>query len=558
MFNSKKKTLFQVKQQPTSAIPTQPFIRKGLEKAVTTTSLGNGAVKLTTTSNDFVDQFGKAAQYKAPRSFEEISKDQSLLFSQNKFMAIAMIIYLRMITRIVALFTGGKTSEVQRGQGLKHEGIFRMIWLHINAPDLFWKNIALFISVGSWKDVFVMLSYDLVYNGWEGRKLDWENFGKLLLAGLENPSHSELIKKYLPQIKANSACKTVEAQADNIIAKWICSLLFGSKQSASSYKNYRKLKSGGTAHQWQQLISQGKHKLVDFDTIHGRALSQLVSSKYLKNQGLEAKYQEWISKKPIAKYTGYVYELFTTLSSNSTKYQKDTINKQFMGLVETAKQNILPNNKLLAIIDTSNSMTAKVPGTNVSAYTVAKAMALFFSYMLEGIFKDVFFEFTDNTRMKRWKGDSPVDQFLNERSSIIGSTNFQSVAAELVSIRKSGVSEQDFPGGIICISDGCFNSAGPNKTNTVAFKEKLLAGGFSPSFVNDFKIILWAIPNNYYGKAQTAFEGFADTPNLFHISGLDPAGIAFITGTTKNAPATSSEDMLNIALNQEIMQLIQL
>jgi len=102
---------------------------------------------------------------------------------------------------------------------MRHEGIFRMIWLHFKAPEIFWNNITLFVNIGSWKDIITMLSYDLQYNGWESRKLNWDNFGKLLLAGLENPNTSELVKKYLPQIKSNSQCKTLEAQADNIIAK---------------------------------------------------------------------------------------------------------------------------------------------------------------------------------------------------------------------------------------------------------------------------------------------------------------------------------------------------
>jgi hypothetical protein len=137
----------------------------------------------------------------------------------------------------------------------------RMIWLHMNAPKTFWNNVTLMIAVGSWKDIFTMLQYDLVYNGWEGRKLNWDKFGKLIVAGLADENQNNLLKKYLPQIKARSACKTVESQADSMIAKWICSLLYGNKENASStYKMYRKLKTSGTAHEWQKLISQGKHE----------------------------------------------------------------------------------------------------------------------------------------------------------------------------------------------------------------------------------------------------------------------------------------------------------
>ena len=231
MFETKKKELFSTNKK--TAKVTVPktdnaFLKASMMKATQTTSLGNGALKYTTTGNDFVDQFGKATIYKAPRTFAEISKDMSLLFSQDGLTATKFATYLRMITRVISFSDGIRTEHTQRGQGLKHEGIFRMIWLALNQPNTFWKNIHLFVAAGSWKDIITMLQYDLVYNGWDGRKLDWDNFGQLILAGLENPRSSELLKKYLPQIKANSACTTVESQADNMISKWICSLTFGS------------------------------------------------------------------------------------------------------------------------------------------------------------------------------------------------------------------------------------------------------------------------------------------------------------------------------------------
>lgn len=571
MFNSKKTQLFKTTKKTSGStmnIPDNPFLKTGMKKSVTTNKLGNGATKLTTTGSDFVDDFGKVTNYKAPRSFEEISKTVSLQWSQNPFLTICMIFYIRMITRVISLWDGTKTSETQRGQGLKHEGIFRMIWVAINAPDTFWKNIVLFISIGSWKDIITMLSYDLQYNGWEGRKLDWEKFGKLILAGLENPNHSELIKKYLPQIKANSQCTTLEAQADNLIGKWICSLLFGTKgeESGTTYKRYRLLKSKGTAHQWQQLISQGKHNLINFDTVHGRALSKMVSSKYLANQGLTEKYSKWIASKPVAKYTGYVYELFTPLGINThmsaknlKEHEKATINKQFLNLVEVAKNGMNKEDSgFIGVLDTSGSMTSLVPGTKVSAYSVGKSLTLFMSYLLEGRFNNCYLEFSNQTIMKQWRGDNPIDQLCNDNSSIIADTNFLSVANHFGKILKEGVSESEFPKGIVCFSDGCFNSTHDNKSNFNNLKSRLLQFGFSRNYVNNFKVILWDIPNSAYGKSQTAFEDFADTPNLFHISGLDASALAFITGT-KNMTSIpkNSDELMQAALGQEIMKMIE-
>ena len=571
MFDSKKTTL---KGRKTVVIDntsvmntTQPFLKAAMKEEAKTTSLGNGAVKYVTSGSDFVDQFAKITNYRKPRTYSDISNDMKILWSKNPFLTICLTFYIRMITRVVSLFDGTKTNSTQRGQGLKHEGIMRMMWVEINHPETFWKNIALWISIGSWKDIITMLQYDLVYHGWNNKVLNWDIFGKLILAGLENPNTSELVKKYLPQIKSRNNCTTVEAEADTMIAKWICSLLFEGEK-ISNYKKYRKLKSSGTAHEWQQLISQGKFLDINFNTIHGRALAQLVSGKFLANQHLEDKYEKWLESKPVAKYTGYVYELLAPVkkgydNADLKKYQENTINKQFYGLIETAKNGMKDDeSSLIVVVDTSCSMTVNVPGLKVSAYDVAKAMALYFSYLLKGPFAKSFFEFADNCELRFWRGSTPVENLQNDKSEAYGSTNFQSVADKFIEMKRQGVAEKDFPTGILCISDGCFNTSNrDNNENTSNFKElisKLRNAGFSKNYIHNFKVILWDIPNDYYNKSQTAFEDFADAPNLFHISGLDPSAIAFITGT-EYTPSTpkNSEELFLAAMHQEILGMIE-
>lgn len=569
MFNNKQESLFDTKQKASAATAnSSAFIQTGVKESAKTTKFGNHAVKFETTGDDFVDQFAKATNFRKPRTYAEVDVDMRLLYSQNRQMTAALSFYLRMITRTTVLPNGEKTETTQRGQGLKHEGRLRMIWLHMNDEELFWKNIPLYISIGSWNDIIQMLSYDLQYNGWAERKLNWDKFGKLILAGLENPIHSELLKKYLPQIKANKFCKTTSSQADNLIGKWICSLLFGNKgeENGWTYKKYRQLKTGGTAHEWQKLISQGKHELVNFDSVHGRALALMVSGKYLANNGLEQRYEEWISSKPTAKFTGYVYELFTSVKSGYTnknikKYQADTINAQFMGLIEVAKNGMKENDAgLLPVVDTSSSMTGLIPGTKVSAYDVAKTMALYFSYLLQGRFAGAWMEFNNEAKLKQWKGDTPVAKLQNDRSEAYGGTNFQSVTALFIDIKKQGVDESEFPNGILCLSDGCFNNSGNNKTETLAMKHSLLNAGFTKEFVDNFKIILWDMPNNHYGSApQTAFEEFADCPNLYHISGLDGSAIAFLTGVEKQeSTPKNSEELFLAAMNQQVLNLIEM
>ena len=567
MFDSKKKSLFTTPTttsgEQSTMVTTNPFLLSALKNTSRTNEGGNGALKYTTSGSDFVDQFAKVTEYRQPRNYSEISEDMSLLWDQNPRLTISFVIYLRLITRTVKFPDGTRTSTTQRGQGLKHESIMRMIWLAVNHPEEFWNNVNLFVSAGSWKDIIMMLSYDLQYNGWEKRVLNWKDFTGLILAGLENPETSELVKKYLPQIKSRSKCKTVAVQADTIIGKYLCSAIFDDiENKVESYAKYRKLKVSGTAHVWQQLISQGRFMEINFDTVHGRALAQMVSGQFLKNNGLEETFEKWMASKPVAKYTGYVYELMQPVKSGYSNnvlksYQEDAINKQFLGLIEIAKKGMTGENPFITVVDTSSSMTGLVPGTKISAYDIAKSMALYFSYLLKGPFNNHWMEFNNKCILKKWVGDTPVKKLQNDRSEAYGSTDFESVARTFVEVRQSGVKEEDFPGGILCLSDGCFNYNHSNKGNYKSFKKILLKGGFSKEFVDKFKIVLWDIPNGYYADRGAKFEEFADCPGMFHISGLDGSVVAFLMGTEYNPTVPKNSDELFLAaMNQEIMDRI--
>lgn len=558
MFKQKKESLNSVVKTKASVKENNAFLTTAFKKSAETKS-GNGALKYSTTGNAFVDQFGKLGNYKSKRTFDEISRDMSELYSIDKEMAVKFTIYMRIITRTIAYMNGQKTKTVQRGAGLKHESMVRMIWLYLNDKNAFYNNIGLFISAGSWNDVIQMLSYDIQYNGWDDKVLDWDFMGKAILSGLENPNTTNLVRKYLPQIKANSKCKSIESQSDNIISKWICSLIFGQKTEGDykTYKMYRELKNKGCAHQWQQLISQGKHKLVNFDTVHGRALSNMISGNYLKNNGLVEKYEKWIESRPIAKYTGYVHELFKKLPN--TQYQIDTLNAQFKGLVETGKKNVKTGTSLIVVRDTSSSMGSIAKGTGMSCYNIGKALALYFSEMLsEGYFANSWIEFNSKAEMHKWTGKTPYEKWSNDLSSYYGSTNFQSIIDLFSQIKKYGIDESEFPTGILCISDSEFDPSSLHETNVERALYKLRSSGFSENYVNNFKIVLWNLQSSYYGCGTgEKFETYGDVKNVYYFSGYDGSTIAFLTGVEgqKSEPKTA-EELFFAAMDQEILKAV--
>jgi hypothetical protein len=550
--------MFETKRQPETVAKAKTVTRGSVNaflnnaKAESNKTLsGNGALKFKSSGNELVDQFTKAGKFKVPRKFSEIERDCELLWGEDPLKATKFALFMRTIPRIVNLPDGTKTQEAQKGTELKHEAIMRMIWTHTKSPEAFWNNILLFVSVGSWHDIFTMLQYDLSYNGWDNRKLDWDKFGDLILAGLRNENTSELVKKYLPQIKSRKQATTIDAQSNNAIAKWICSLLFGAKANHSSYKAYRKLKTSGTAHDWQKLISQQKFDKIEFNAIHGRALSILVKSKFLKNHGLSEKYSAWITKPETqVKYTGFVHELFQG-SWQRDSNKEMTINKQFDTLVEKARSNNITD--LIVVRDTSGSMGSDCPGTSMTCYDVGKALALFFSEFLKGTFADHWIEFNSSAKLCKWVGQTPVDRWKNDKSSYVGGTNFQSVVNLFAEMKNQGTPESDFPSGILCISDGEFNPTQLGKTNVDAALNTLRKAGFSKAYIDNFVIVLWNLQSRAYGGAGDKFETGKDTNNVFYFGGYSASVVSFLSDKIK-----TTYELMEAALDQEILNMVEI
>lgn len=490
------------------------------------------AIKLASTLDPFVDQFAKAALYREPRQYEEIAKDQEVLYAIDPIMTIKLSLYFRIITRNVNDF------GMHRGTGLKNESILRIKWLLVNHYDVMRPYLCLLPILGSWKDLFELrtLAPEYMIKG---------GIYELIDQGVTNVNTCELVKKYLPTIQNKP--KTERALIRTNIAKTLAKRWFKVKP----YEQYRKLKASGTAHQWQQAISKGKP--INFDTVAGKALSLLVHSKYLESHNFVNDYLKWLDTKEDVKCTSFVGELFADLSN---EVLKQTANKQFAKLVKNLN---VENTSYLTVVDCSSSMASQAIGSNTTSLNLAYAIALYFSYTLKGVFADHYATFDQTCTLRKFAGNTPVDKFLSASShEAYGPTNLQSVTDMFIRTKRQGVKEEDFPKGILLISDGEFANSG-EYTEFENFKINLLKGGFSQEFVDNFKVVLWDIPNSYYGCPRVQFETTADTPNVFYMSGLDPATIAFIFEDKvieRPAPRTPRE-LFEAAMSQPILELVK-
>ena len=108
---------------------------------------------------------------------------------------------------------------------------------------------------------------------------------------------------------------------------------------------------------------------------------------------------------------------------------------------------------------------------------------------MKGRFQKAWIEFNSDAQMHVWEGETPLEQWFNDRSDYVGSTNFDSVIRLFARLKIQGVPEEEFPKGILCISDTEFNPSQLNKTSVEAAHSILRSAGFSDEYIDNLRYL---------------------------------------------------------------------
>jgi hypothetical protein len=522
----------------------------------------NGAVSYNTIGSALLDQFGKSASFRG-RSIGDVWNEQSLLWAENPDAALKFPFYLRMITRQSNILGGNKTEKVQRGAGARDEAFKRLLWIAKYHPEEFYRNLWLLPVVGSWKDLWVLLSFD----GAE-KYLDEKKFFEVIAEGINDDNHRDLVKKFMPRIRSEKKCTTPWASRTNTLAKNFATM------AGWSYKDYRKFKATGKAHAFQSIICNGLYNNIDWKTIPGKALLNLVSGNFLKAHGLTDNYIKWLQSQPVAKFNGYAFELGRKLRSYNSGgpglAAKITIDKQFDGLIATAsKDGGAISGNVLCALDTSASMTwTTLDDAGTQPYDVCLSLGIYFSELNKGAFHNVVAEFSSTSKLMTLSG-SFSDKWNQLQSSCYGggSTNFQSLIDLLVNTRKKNPSMplEDFPQTLLVVSDMQFDPCHSDYWGSPKYKDEKtnyetamakLRTVFPEEFVENFKIVWWYCTN----RNTKDFPSTMEDAGTYMFSGFDGAVISFLLGgdaavkTDKVMP--TMEDIIKAAFEQEVLALV--
>ena len=540
------------------------------------TETENGAKTYVTTNSALVDQFGKAGNFRG-RDINEVFAEQAQIWGENPEAALRFPFYLRMVTRKVKVNANNETDKVQNGQGARDESFKRLLWIAKEHPEAFYNNIWALPLVGSWKDIWTLMFYDIK----EGLNIiNQKAMFEVIVQGLLCDTHVDLVKKFMPRIESKSKLTTDWNKITNDLAKSFANFM------NLTYKEYNKTKSSGTAHTFQKLICSRNYDALNWNHIPGRALNLLVTSKFLSNHNLKDNYTQWILQQPVAKFTGYVFELARKLReavgggrfgyskrTNLPIEVKHTLDAQFKCLVDKARADGKITENVWCCLDTSGSMNQPVKGLkDVYCSDIATSLALFFSDLNTGPFHNKLIMFDNVSTPYDMVGESFCDRVLNLPRVGCGGTNFQSAVDEIIKIRKEHqeIPLEQYPTTVLVVSDMEFNSLNRSwsggrihQTETnYEYSKNALKEVFPSDFVDNMKFIWWDCVARH---GVNHFEGDAFTSGCTFLSGFDGSIISTLLGESRvfdertgQVRQMTAEELVAKALNQEILTYVKL
>lgn len=474
----------------------------------------NGALSYSTTGfNKYakcLDYFSKCGTY-LNRPQKLVDADMISIFKDDENLALAMVFGLRLITRKPELVEG--INEIQTGFGRKDEFYKAVTWLAKNRPAILYDNLDLIPVFGCWKDFVTEPLIDI---------LDRDHVYELFAINLGD----NLLRKYLPQISRKPRTERDKKRID--WAKGFARFL------AITDKEYRKLKSQGAAHVWQQQMSNNSWNEINFNEIPGKAMLWLSSRRGKDKKNVFERHNQverlvkWVEKQNTIKFTGYPYELTRAAYKSKSIITDIILNKQFETVLQSFSGHKLGN--VLCGLDTSGSMqTTVLP--NVTAFDICLSMGLVFSSLNIGYFKDIVAGFDEESWLLKLEGNF-TDRYkqITQEITAWGSTNFQSLIDLIVDVKNKNpeIPTEQFPETLLVISDMQFNPTKKQFENSNAQTNYELAmSKLNKVGLGKMRIIWW-----YVNGESKDFPASMDDAGVYIIGGFDPVNLKALMGLT--------------------------
>ena len=394
----------------------------------------NGAVGYRTTGKALVDlNFAVASLRRA--SEEEIVQKFIKAFAEDPITAMKWLFFAR---------------DVREGLGERR--LFRVIIAALmkSNPEMVLPVIKLIAEYGRWDDMWCLL---------------------------KNKQSAKIVCKIVDE-QLTEDLKNMEAgKSISLLAKWMPSSNATSKETKKYAKQLHKA-LGLTEHEYRKAISKFRKYLdvvevkmsaknwseINYEAVPSRA-NLIYNNAFLKHD--EVRRRDYLSKleKGEAKINAsvlYPHDIVHKYMSNG--YWSTSLKAKDVTLEELWKA--LPDKvegcgNTIVVADGSGSMTTTVGGTNVSALSVANALAIYFAERSSGEFKDKYITFSERPQLVDFSRCQSLHGKIQKAlaHNEVANTNIEAVFDLILNTAINGnMTQEEIPQNILIVSDMEFDS----------------------------------------------------------------------------------------------------
>lgn len=342
-----------------------------------------------------------------------------------------------------------------REQGMGERKSFRIMLKDLceDRPNLVMKLIPLVPYYGRWDDLWCLLDSDnaKVFNALI------DIVGDQLSADIQNMKSKypiSLLGKWLPSLSSKK-------QENRRWAAKIRKALFLSKEEyrniCTSLRKYLDVV--------EVKMSDKEWSKINYEAVPSRA-NLIYKNAFLRND--EARRVEYLEslKKGKTKINAKVLSASDIVHSY---YDPSGWRIQVQSYDESLEQlwknlpNYMPDGaSAIVVSDSSGSMLTKVGNSNLTAYQVSEALAIYMSEKLTGEFKDSFITFSSRPKLLNMSNCKSLHEKLKYYDSevLVDNTNIKAVFKLILRVAvKNKYSQEDLPQNIIICSDMEFDKA---------------------------------------------------------------------------------------------------
>jgi len=296
----------------------------------------------------------------------------------------------------------------------------------------------------------------------------------LCIIGTQHTDNAiEVIKAQLKEDEA----RFLEGKAISLMAKWMPSINTSSTETVDKAKQIIRLLGMNEAEYRKTLSKFRKHidvvevKMsaqqwdgIDYSAVPSRANIIYKDAFMRHDEERRTEFLEALEKgeTKINATVLYPHDIVHKYHSDgwglSLKNEDITLEQLWKSLPNTVAE----NGHTIVVADGSGSMTCNVGNTNLTALSVANALAIYFSERSNGQFKNQYITFSESPQLVDFSGcDSLRDKIeLALRYNEVADTNIEAVFdLILMTAVKSQIQQSELPQNILIISDMEFNEA---------------------------------------------------------------------------------------------------